>query len=110
MGDVDPNATVTNNVLFCMITQLVHSMKDEFFKALEAKDAKINILQMQVTNLSTKIDGLEQYTRGDSVGVSGIPETIDEHTNATIIRMATVQLEVKLDEHDIERSHRLGRK
>ena len=42
--------------------------------------------------------------------MSGLPERIDENTNTTIIRMAAEKLQVRLEERDIDRSHRLGRK
>ena len=110
MGALDPDAIVTNVVLFRLVTALTDTMKEEFASAIEKKNREIQGLNTLVNDLTTKIDNLEQYTRRNSIRVSGLPERIDENTNTTIIRMAAEKLQVRLEERDIDRSHRLGRK
>ncbi len=59
-----------------------------------------------------KLNDLEQYTRRNSIRLFGISESKDKHENCDIIvtNLARDKLGVNIDVHEIDRSHRVGKK
>lgn len=53
-------------------------------------------------------DALEQYTRRNSVRISGYPEQANENTDVIVLTIAEA-LDVQLVPSDIDRSHRVGK-
>ena len=78
---------------------------------VEEKDAVIQQLQTQVSELDQKLDDLEQYTRRNSLRVSGIPESAEEDCEALTLATLneSLSLEPPLSLADIDRLHRVGR-
>ena len=74
------------------------------------KDAEIRDLKVRVTALAENTDDLEQYSRRNTVCIRGIPEALNEDTDSLVKDMAARKLEVQLSNHDLVRSHRIGRK
>ena len=51
---------------------------------------------------------LEQYTRRNSVRISGIPEELSENTDGIVLKLAE-KLDVPITSADIDRCHRVGK-
>ena len=81
-----------------------------FNAALAKKDAQIQDLQSRVRKLEETCDELEQYSRRNTVRIRGIPEALNENTDALVKELAARKLEVPVADHDVVRSHRVGRK
>lgn len=78
---------------------------------ISQKDETIMSLKQEVTDMAIKIDELEQYTRRNSVRITGIPETEGESCESIVLKLAneTLQLDPPLELNDIDRTHRVGR-
>ena len=88
------------------LTAQVKSFKDQ----LAQRDARIDKLEAQVTELSAANDALEQYGRRSSIRISGISETWEDRTTEAVVELANTVLKVDppLREADIDVSHRLA--
>ena len=53
-------------------------------------------------------DALEQYSRRNTVRISGLPEESNEDTDGIVLKVAQ-ELDVPMTLSDIDRSHRVGR-
>lgn len=93
-----------------IITPALHqdllALKDE----LRERDETIDSLKSQLRELHSKDDELEQYTRRNSLRISGIPETPDENCYGKALSLANDQLKLNppLTLSDIDRTHRAG--
>ncbi|XP_054769794.2 uncharacterized protein LOC129277668 [Lytechinus pictus] len=81
----------------------------------KSKSAEIESLRSQLetrTNalnaLNNRLEGLEQYSRRNSLRFFGIKESPGENTDDIIIKLATDNLKMNLRKEDIDRSHRIG--
>ena len=62
-----------------------------------------------IKELENKIDRQEQYSRQHCVLIHGIAENKEENTDQQAIDFIIDNLDTKIDEIDIDRSHRIGR-
>ena len=99
--------------------KVIQTLKEEI-NALRAdlvkKDTIIDNLKKENQNILSRVsklenrnDDLEQYSRRNSVRVSGIPENDGENTDNIILTISDA-LGADLDNRDICRSHRVGDK
>ena len=65
-------------------------------------------LNDKVSNLEKNSDALEQYSRRNSLRISGITEKEGENTDEIMLKLAS-ELNVSIGSSDIDRSHRVGR-
>ena len=65
-------------------------------------------LETRLAVVEYETDNLEQYSRRNSLRISGIEEDKDENTDQEVIRIAG-QLGVDIGPYDIDRSHRVGK-
>ena len=63
----------------------------------------------RIEELENKIDRQEQYSRRNCILIHGIAENKEENTDQQAIRFINENLDIKIDEIDIDRSHRIGR-
>lgn len=68
----------------------------------------VRSLTTRVAKVETENDALEQYTRRNSVRISGVPETEGENTDEFVFRLAGA-LQSYIGPSDIDRSHRVGK-
>jgi hypothetical protein len=75
-----------------------------------------NILKLENTNLALKVksleksmDATEQYSRRNSLRISGIPESSDENTDAIILDISH-EIGSDLSLPEIDRTHRVGKR
>ena len=59
--------------------------------------------------LENKIDRQEQYSRQNCILIHGIAENKEENTDQQAIDFINENLDIKRDEIDIDRFHRIGR-
>lgn len=93
------------------VTEATGTLNDEVRK-LKEDNENINkansALEKRLSQVEYDNDALEQYSRRNSVRISGINEAIDEDTDSIVMRLAE-KLDVTLSPADIDRSHRVGR-
>ena len=75
---------------------------------LKKKDNLIDELSHKITSLELEVDNQEQYSRSNSIRISGFPEKQNEDIKDRFVTMATLQMNVDLTENDIEKIHRVG--
>ena len=97
------------------ISDQINEIKNELMAAKRdiSKITEENNKLKQIINLNTfKVDSLEQYGRRENLRIYGIPESnenIDDDGEQIVHDIAKL-LNVDLDNWDIQRAHRLGRK
>ncbi|KAI8487882.1 hypothetical protein Bbelb_343300 [Branchiostoma belcheri] len=117
-------------VLSAIIPTITSAVKDAVTVAVQAELSKLNdqlnLQQKQLQDLTTqvadlqgayttlqgKFNDLEQYSRRNCVIVSGIPESPGERgTDEAVLQVTNkINCDPPLSTHDIDRSHRLGKK
>lgn len=86
------------------LTEQVKVLQDENKRLLKANsDLEKRILQVECDN-----DSLEQYSRRNSIRISGLPEVANENTDEIVIKLAQ-ELDASISPADIDRSHRVGK-
>lgn len=92
-------------------TPLLTEIK-ELKELLQQKDDAIKTLRGRISALEEKNDELEQYTRRNSLRITGIPESEEEDCYKRVLDIAnnTLELDPPLTIQDIDRTHRIGPK
>lgn len=93
------------------------SLKDSIGFDLEKQESSLNEakqeiedLKKQINDINLKNDDLEQYSRRNNLRFSGIPEGDNENTDQLLCETLNKELNIMLNNNDICRSHRVGRK
>ena len=107
---LDIAGPVTNEALAQLLRGLATTLTTRFAETLARKDAQIVDLQGRMGVLEERCDDLEQYSRRNTMRIRGVPETAGENTDAVVQELAARKLEVRVADHDVVRSHRVGRK
>lgn len=71
---------------------------------------KVEQLQTQLNVTNSKLDDMEQYSRSNNLRLYGVPEKQDENINEVISTFCSEKLDIVLQPHDIDVSHRLKSK
>ena len=66
-------------------------------------------MNKKIEEPENKIDRQEQYSRRICILIHGIAENKEENTDQQAIDFINNNLDIKIDEIDIDRSHRIGR-
>jgi hypothetical protein len=82
----------------------VRDLKSE----LDKKDFIVKSQAEKLDILFSKTDENEQYSRRNSVRISGIPETNEENTTGLALNLFNNAMKVKVNLCDIDRTHRVG--
>ena len=77
-------------------------------EAVRTRDQEIERQRTQLTATRNELDSLEQYSRRNTLTISGLPETQRENTDALVIDLARAA-GGNVTEADLDRSHRVGR-
>jgi len=90
------------------LTGLVSSLRLE----VADKQQKINSLNTRVEELEASVDTLEQYSRRNSLRISGVPEEPYEDTGEVFLKLinSRTQIHPALTINEIDRIHRVGAK
>ena len=81
------------------------SIKEDEVSTLRNKN---NMLQNEINNLKLRTDDNEQRSRNSCLLIHGIDEKPKEDTDIIIMEVIEKELGIKLNDDDIQRSHRLG--
>ena len=77
-------------------------------EAVRAKNQEIDHLRFQLTAARAEIDNLEQYSRRNTLTISGLPEKERENTDALVMDLAKAA-GVTVAMADLDRTHRIGK-
>ena len=118
-----------SKIIKSAVKDAMASTLEQVMKSLEIQECRIHDLECKVdtsqialqrledqneefratiNQLQTEINVLEQYTRRNSLRISGIPEKPGESTDQLVQELASEKLGVNLRPLDIDRSHRVG--
>ena len=99
--------TIVNTV----VSEATGALKDEI-QYLRDENASLQSenesLRERISKVESDNESLEQYTRRNSVRISGIPEELSENTDDIVLKLAD-KLDVPMTSADIDRSHRVGK-
>ena len=94
-----------------IVNGVVQGLKDQISK-LQSDNQKLTIenheLKARVAKLESLANSAEQYSRRNSLSVSGIPESLVENTDEVVLRVAD-DIESGLVLSEIDRSHLVGK-
>ena len=103
------NETVINKLQNAVCGQLqkeVAQLRD----IIKNKDETINKLEQRVTSLEYGLDEMEQYSRRNSLRISGVMETESEDVVKKAMELFNDTMGVTVEEDKIDRIHRVGKK
>ena len=78
-------------------------------KKNEELNGTVSKMNKDIEELENKIDRQEQYSRGNCILIHGIPENKEENTAQEAIDLINDNLDIKIEEIIVDRSHRIGR-
>ena len=74
------------------------------------KTVLLNEITQLRAEVDLRIDDMEQYSRRSCLVVTGVPEKAEKNTDDIILNTAMQKLGIKLELHEIAKSHRSGTK
>ena len=77
---------------------------------IKSKNERIDKLETNVQNLESTVDELEQYSRRNSVRISGIVESEHEDVSKRVLDLFNHKMGVNTKIEDIDRMHRVGKR
>ena len=93
-----------------IITEKVSQAIDKSIELqLKSRDDRIAALESKLDSITKENDDAEQYSRRNCIIFHGLPETNNENTDETIIKICREKMKIQVDCKDLDRSHRLGR-
>ncbi|MEW8546071.1 MAG: hypothetical protein AB2693_21325, partial [Candidatus Thiodiazotropha sp.] len=93
-----------NNLVDAKVAEKIEPLKNEL---VEVKKA-LSELQQTVSDMTSKTDDLEQYSRRSCLRISGIAERDDEDVTQLVLNLAN-RVGANVDQGDIDRAHRVGK-
>ena len=112
--DIDTSglSTESKKIVSCIIKGLVGYFDGLMEKREEKFNNKVELLEKRIGHLEDKLDAQENYSRRDTLVLSGnIPEyTVGENCGRIIQSLISTKLEVDVGDVDISVAHRLGKK
>ena len=119
LATLDREAPLTVDVLATLMQAQSDFLIAAFNKQLSQRDTIINQqrhdikqLKEENTELRAELDELQQYSRRNSVRISGIPEASNERPQElynTVTKLLAEDMKVDLIDRDFCRMHRVGR-
>ena len=93
-----------------IITEKVTQSIDKSIELqLKSRDDRIAALESKLDSITKQNDDAEQYSRRNCIVFHGLPETDNENTDETIIKICREKMKIQIESKDLDRSHRLGR-
>ena len=77
---------------------------------IKAKNERIDKLETKVQHLEYTVDELEQYSRRNSIRITGISEDEHEDVNKRVLDLFNHKMGVSTTIEDIDRMHRVGKR
>lgn len=88
----------------------VKQILDPFKSTVDDLQERLKASNERYTELESKHDDLEQYTRRQNIRISGFPEQEGENTDDIVVNFAKTALKLDVTQADIDRSHRVGKR
>ena len=90
----------------------IHKEVGELREIIKNKDDQIRKLEVRVRDLELKQDDAEQYSRRNSIRITGIDESASEDISEKIIKLCNESLEVEppVTLEQFDRIHRVGQR
>ena len=118
MGDDDflnamVNALSHERVVQALRSAITTKLKGEMINLkslLEKKDQEIESLKTRVGELEYQHDELQQYSRRNSIRVSGLVETPNEDPAELSVDLFNNRMKLAIKPEDIDRAHRVGKR
>ena len=111
LGQIPDIQSIVDGAIKSAVSQInstllkeINSVKIENTELKQTVDA----LEQKVATLDRAIDDGEQYSRRNSIRISGVSESTEEDTNQIVLNIAR-DLEAGITPNDIDRSHRVGK-
>ena len=101
VSNIDPAEPVTVAVLVTLLVAHAADLEDQYESELHKRDKKIMELQNQV-------DHLEQYTRRNSVRITGVPEESNLSSTVQVESILTEKLNLTVEPWELIGTHRVG--
>lgn len=112
-SDLDHISKLLGDTFQDKMADMVSSIVDGVVSGLQTQiielQAENSALKTRVTTLEAIADKAEQYSRRNSLRISGIPEVPEENTDDKVLELAR-GLGVELSISELDRSHRLGKR
>ena len=118
LATLDREAPLTVDVLATLMQAQSDFLIAAFNKQLSQRDTIINQQRHEIkqlkeenTELRAELDELQQYSRRNSVRISGIPEASNERPQElynTVTKLLAEDMKVDLIDRDFCRMHRIG--
>ena len=112
--DIDTSglSTESKKIVSCIIKGLVGYFDNLMERREEKFNSKVESLEKRIGHLEDKLDAQENYSRRDTLVLSGnIPEfTVGENCGQIVRELISTKLEVDVGDIDISVAHRLGKK
>ena len=83
---------------------------DALEKKDEDKTTDMRSLRSELSKVTNELNDLEQYGRRNNLRFNGFAESESENTNEIIKDLAKDKLKITLQDSDIDRSHRVGKR
>lgn len=78
-------------------------------QSIKTYEVKVSQLEDKLEKAYATIDSLEQYTRRNSLRIYGLPESVNEDTDASVIKFYKEKMNIEVSKEMIDCSHRLGK-
>lgn len=91
-----------------LISHILPTLDQQVASIMQPLKDVIDNLHGKLNEADLKNDDLEQYTRRQSLRISGIPETTAESTDNLLVQFSKDSLGINLAQDEIDRSHRVG--
>ncbi|KAK9701450.1 hypothetical protein QE152_g30590 [Popillia japonica] len=78
-------------------------------QSIKTYEVKVSQLEDKLEKAYATIDSLEQYTRRNSLRIYGLPESVNEDTDASVIKFCKEKMNIEVTKEMIDCSHRLGK-
>ena len=94
------------------VSKQVQTLVQPLIDTIKQKDVEIAALNDKCDELQERCDDLEQYSRKNSIRISGIPETQDENPFKIVMEVCNKKLNLKspLQLSEISNCHRVGQR
>ncbi|KAL8612381.1 hypothetical protein ACOMHN_020136 [Nucella lapillus] len=102
-------ALVDPEVIKLFTKSIAVEVKSTLVREISALKERLGERDKEILYLKEKVDELEQYSRRNSIRVSGVPECEGENTDEITKKIAS-EIGVVVDSSMIDRSHRVGKK
>ena len=103
--------TLVRSLMTCLLPGFHRELKsvlDPLKTSIDSLTTQLKKSEERCVELELKNDDLEQYTRRQSLRISGIKENPGENTDTLIVEFVNEVMGIKLDAEEIDRSHRVG--